>query len=81
MEILPSGLGEALVELDDTIEKLNVDEVHALLRIAKRLVHGRRSYGELHLASDPRDFAREAREEVEDALVYFACRWLVKEAP
>ena len=47
------------------------------LRIAERLVLGATTYGPLDIASDPRSFrSREAREEVEDALVYLACAWL-----
>jgi hypothetical protein len=34
------------------------------------------TYGGLDLAQDVRDFDKEAREEIEDALVYFACRHL-----
>jgi hypothetical protein len=59
---------------------LGTDEVRVLLRIARRLAAGRRSYGLLDIARDPRDFQREAREELEDFLVYTACAWL-KEVP
>jgi hypothetical protein len=40
------------------------------------LLHGLEIYGGLDLAQDVRDFDTEAREEVEDCLVYLACRWL-----
>jgi hypothetical protein len=59
---------------------LGRDEVRVLTRIAERLQLGRRAYGPLYLATDPRTFrGKEAREELEDALVYLACAWL-KEA-
>ncbi len=52
-----------------------------LTRIAARLEVGQRQYGQLLLATDVREFRdKEAREEVEDALVYLACAWLKAEA-
>jgi hypothetical protein len=66
-----------LCALDQAIAKLGRDEHRVLTRIAERLVLGVTTYGPLDLTSDPRSFkSREAREEVEDALVYFACAWL-----
>jgi hypothetical protein len=59
---------------------LGLDEVRVLTRIAERLQMGARQYGRLYLALDPRAFrGKEAREELEDTLVYLACAWL-KEA-
>jgi hypothetical protein len=56
---------------------LELDEVRVLVRIAERLRAGARVYGRLHLARDGRSFrTKEAREELEDALVYLACAWL-----
>ncbi len=69
-----------LCALDQAIAKLGRDEHRVLTRIAERLLLGATTYGPLALASDPRSFkSREAREEVEDALVYFACAWLKSE--
>lgn len=66
-----------LCALDQALAKLGPDEQRVITRIAERLVHGAITYGPLLLGSDPRSFrAKEAREEVEDALVYFACAWL-----
>jgi hypothetical protein len=60
--------------------ELGVDELRVLVRIGERLKAGRTQYGRLHLATDPRTFrSTEAREELEDALVYFACAWLKAE--
>ena len=48
-----------------------------LTSIAHRLRQGAEVYGELEVALDRRDFRKkEAREELEDALVYLACAWL-----
>ena len=59
------------------VSKLGADEQRVLVRIAERLMHGGTVYGPLVLTRDTRDFrSREAREEIEDALVYFACAWL-----
>jgi hypothetical protein len=60
--------------------ELGLDEVRVLVRIGERLKTGRTQYGRLHLASDMRSFrSKEAREELEDALVYLACAWLKSE--
>jgi hypothetical protein len=57
--------------------ELGHDEVRVLTSIAERLRGGRVAYGPLMLSADPRHFrTKEAREEVEDALVYLACAWL-----
>ena len=63
-------------ELELIVAQLGDDEVRVLVRIAARLLHGLEIYGGLDLAQDVRDFDTEAREEVEDCLVYLACRWL-----
>jgi FAE1/Type III polyketide synthase-like protein len=66
--------------LDQAIARLGRDEHRVLTRIAERLALGATTYGPLAIASDPRSWkSREAREEVEDALVYFACAWLKSE--
>jgi hypothetical protein len=60
--------------------ELGRDEVRVLTRIGERLKAGRRAYGPLDLATDTRAFrTTEAREELEDALVYLACAWLKAE--
>jgi hypothetical protein len=66
--------------LDALVETLGDDEVRVLTRIARRLSMGQRAYGALALDGDARAFrAKEAKEEIEDALVYFACAWLKDE--
>ena len=54
------------------LDQLGPDEGAVLALVAERLAMGRRMYGELHPATDPRDFAREALEEAADGLVYVA---------
>ena len=57
--------------------QLGDDELRVLVRIAERLRFGAGIYGALRIATDTRAFrAKEAREELEDALVYLACAWL-----
>ena len=64
-------------ELLAIVDTLGADETRVLTRIAARLQHGAQLYGLLDIAKDRRDFAgKEAREEVEDFLVYMACAWL-----
>jgi hypothetical protein len=61
--------------------ELGIDELRVLTRIGERLKMGRRTYGSLYLPTDTRAFrTTEAREELEDALVYLACAWLKAEA-
>jgi hypothetical protein len=69
-----------LCALDQAIARLGRDEQRVLTRIAERLALGATTYGLLTLSSDSRSFkSHEAREEIEDALVYFACAWLKSE--
>jgi hypothetical protein len=57
--------------------QLGDDEIRVLVRIGERLRAGAHQYGPLQLAADARSFrTKEAREEIEDALVYLACAWL-----
>lgn len=54
------------------LDALGPDEAEVLALVAERLAKGRRQYGELHPATDPRRFEREALEEAADGLVYVA---------
>lgn len=54
------------------LDSLGADESEVLALIAERLAMGRRQYGELHPATDPRDFGHEALEEGADGLVSVA---------
>jgi hypothetical protein len=55
---------------------LGEGELHVLEAIAKRLRMGRQQYGALKPALDPRDWKREATEELLDGCVYLACETL-----
>jgi hypothetical protein len=67
-------------ELGALGERLKSDELRVLVSIARRLVEGIRVYGPFDLARDRRAFrSKEAREELEDALVYLACAWLTQQ--
>jgi hypothetical protein len=90
-EVLPDDPGDTLpgfppedfarAELSGIARGLGHDEVRVLVRIAVRLRGGREAYGPLDLANDARQFrTKEAREEIEDALVYLACAWLKTES-
>jgi hypothetical protein len=66
--------------LNGVVCSLGCDEVRVLTRIAERLQVGKKLYGPFYLATDARVFRdKEAREELEDALVYLACAWLKAE--
>jgi len=76
--ITPEDAARAV--LNDVACELGRDEVRVLTRIGERLRLGGRQYGRLYLPTDARSFrSKEAREELEDALVYFACAWLKAE--
>ena len=58
------------------LSELNADECAVILRIAERMVAGRKAYGALDLVADQRDWTREAEEESLDLLAYLAMRTL-----
>jgi hypothetical protein len=68
--------------LTSIAQHLGYDELAVLILVAERLRGGRRIYGELRLATDRRDFQREALEEAADMAVYAAAGvisgWRVK---
>ena len=79
MRMIPTTI-QARAELAGLLDALNAEEVCVLVRIAERLKAGAQAYGPLHIQQDKRAFrSKEAREELEDALVYFACAWLKAE--
>jgi hypothetical protein len=57
---------------------LGLDELAVAQDILGRLAKGRGYYGELRVLEDPRDFAHELDEELEDAIVYASIRRLVE---
>jgi hypothetical protein len=72
-----SEMTEERCELEDVLDDLGPDETRVLTSIAHRLRQGAEVYGELEVALDRRDFRKkEAREQLEDALVHLACAWL-----
>jgi hypothetical protein len=76
----PGPTASARYERDAVVDDLGADDVQVLVRIAQRLRRGAESYGALDIAADNRAFrSQEAREELEDALVYLACAWLKSE--
>jgi hypothetical protein len=76
VRMAPTAL-EARADLEGVLDALGRDEICVLVRIAERLRGGARTYGPLRIDHDSRAFrAKEAREELEDALVYLACAWL-----
>jgi hypothetical protein len=70
----------ARAALTGVASELGTDELRVLTRIAERLQVGRQLYGPFYLATDAHVFRdKEARQELEDALVYLACAWLKAE--
>ena len=67
-----SPVGQIRKRLTSIAEHLGHDELAVLILVAERLRGGRRIYGELHLATDTRNFARQALEEAADLAVYAA---------
>lgn len=64
------------MSLADRIEAMEPDAQRVVMRIVERVVSrlelGRAQYGDLNLATDPRDWRAEAAEEAVDGLVYTA---------
>jgi hypothetical protein len=79
-DTVPTATTLARMELDAVLDTLGGDELRVLTRIAERLEAGSDVYGPLKITLDDRHFrSKEAREELEDALVYLACAWLKRE--
>ncbi|HEY1556764.1 MAG TPA: hypothetical protein VGF94_18140 [Kofleriaceae bacterium] len=66
----PEHLVELRARLAAIAEQLGADELAALELVATGLARGRQQYGELRVDADPRDFRREAADEIRDSLVY-----------
>lgn len=65
-----------LVRLSVVAERLGSSELAVLVLVAERLLEGRQRYGALNIDTDPRDFRREAFEELADACVYLGAELL-----
>ncbi len=63
------------------VEQLAPDELAVLVLKAERLRRGRRRYGDLRVATDRRDFVREALEEAADMALYAAAGLMRQRAP
>ena len=61
-----------LAELGEVLERLGDDEIAVLHLVATRVLAGQATYGHLSVASDGRDFVREALEEACDGCFYIA---------
>jgi len=74
-----SPVGQIRKRLTSISQHLGRDELAVLILIAERLRGGRLIYGELHLATDRRNFRRETLEEAADMAVYAAAGLLRKD--
>jgi hypothetical protein len=66
------------VALHRVVDELGDDEIRVLAFIARRLKGGASVYGMLDLATDQRNWHREAAEEDADGAVYKACAALAE---
>ena len=64
----------AIVNAGKASAELAGDEIAVLEYIKGRLVEGKRVYGQLETATDPRKWDQELAQELADALVYIACK-------
>lgn len=64
------------LRIAEALPELKGDEGAVLAEVAERLLMGQRNYGVLDLASDTRDWLKEARAEALDLVVYAAFRFL-----
>lgn len=60
------------VALYEHARQLRGDELKVLAKVAARLAMGRKQYGALDIASDRRDWTKEASEEALDLAVYLS---------
>lgn len=65
-------------EIADMLGQLGHDERELAEYVIEGLLEGRKSYGELDLDRDPRDWHDQAAQEHRDALVYLACAALAR---
>lgn len=72
----PSCPDHAYDRLSEVVDLLEPDALRVVLEVARRLARARGVYGDLNLATDTRNFAREKGEELLDALAYDAMRTL-----
>lgn len=70
------GLDDDAALLDEALGDLAGDELDVVGVIIERLKLGRERYGQLDIASDPRDWCEEAREEAADTPIYLAIETL-----
>lgn len=68
--------GPLLCDLETVWTRLGDDERRVILAIATRLARGADQYGRLAVATDRRDWTREAHEEFLDGCVYLAIKTL-----
>lgn len=66
------ALDAARARITPVTAALGRDELRVIELVVDGLARGRRQYGELRAARDPRDFIAEARDEARDGLVYLA---------
>lgn len=59
--------------------QLEGDDLAVLCRIADRLLMGKDVYGTMRINLDPRNFVKEAEEEMLDGAIYLAAELLRKE--
>ena len=69
MSAVADDLHDRIVNL---LNELEPDALRTMLYLAERLMLGQRSYGQLDLKTDPRNWSEEQRAEIGDLLVYFA---------
>lgn len=61
-----------LTDLIALFDRLGPDEIRTIKVLAERLLEGQRRYGQIDIASEPRDFVKERSEEIQDLLIYTA---------
>ena len=68
----------AIVNIGKASAELAGDELAVLEYVKNRLVEGKRVYGQLEVAKDPRKWDQELAQELADALVYIACKNVIE---
>jgi hypothetical protein len=70
---------ELIIDIALKLQQLNRDELLVIREVTKKMLSGKQKHGPLNLATDRRDFHKELRDEVFDAMCYVAMRSVQEE--
>jgi hypothetical protein len=63
---------ELIIDIATKLQRLEKDELLVIREVTKKMISGKKKHGPLHLSTDSRDFHKELRDEIFDAMCYVA---------